>query len=519
MNHNSYNQLPNHSQTTDWDNLRNVAYDPEAAEKLAKTPLHRKAEIANFLLTDTPPSDDPTNLLSQTDIEDTYRIAIHSADGLNAKEYKFMQQIDTPLGHDFENAQDIFSSLGRQEQKILSFLSGVGFDNYEQSRFSDLSNVVVHYPSPTTLIPQMNRLLTNLAEHNSPAKVQQYVEAFDNFEQKVYGERYEYSKVFDELYHDAESYHINHGWNIHFNTGRPKLLYAPEPVSKSQPLEHSPYHNKALDDQLAAEAKARAEKVAQEQALEAARERVLNKHEAKIINSLMTGQPVTEVGDSVTSAGARETFYGWVNNGQLTPSHESQLLQTIATPMQTQSGGFEKAFNNLSSLHERGILTFASGRGFGQRDQASISDVQTVLQKYPTPVEFQVVENELLDSIRRAPNNPPEKVAEYQRDLETFKQKFYGKREEYHKAWQKLEQEAKNYQNRQQIFIERMQSDSIAYQPPEVRNYIENLNQQQNSTAANYPADRRVIIKSRDPDTTQSETKKGVLGKLFGRKK
>lgn len=510
MNHNSYNQSSNPPQANEWDSLQNVTYDPEVAESLTKAPALRKAEIANFLLTGNSPSNNSSKFLSEKDIEETYRITMHSGDGLSAKEAEFMRQIDTPLGHDFENSQDVFSSLGRQEQKILSYLSGVGFDNYEQGRFSDLNTVVGRYPSPSALVPRMNQLLTQLAQHNSPAKVQQYVDAFDNFEHKVYGERYEYSKAFDELYDDAESYHKTHGWTMRLNTGRNKLLFAPE-SEESQPLEHSPYHNKALDDQLAATYRANAEKIAKERALEIANKEKLNRHATRIINSLMTGQFVTEVSDSVTSAGARETVYGWFNNGQLTPSHESQLLQTIASPMHAENGGFEKTFAKLDSAHERSILAFASGRGFNNRDQTDISDLQTVLNKYPTPVEFQVVENELLDSIRRAPNNPPEKVAEYQKDLEEFKRKFYGKRQEYHEAWQKLGQEARADQASQQRFIEQMQSGDMNYQPPEVRAYVESAKQQQNPEHA--------TIESRSPDTVKPEPKKGIFGKIFGHKK
>lgn len=208
MDYNSFNQSgnqsPNRSQDTEWDKMQeSITYDPETAEHLAKTP-RRKAEIANFLLTKEMPSESSRRLLGKNDIEESYRIAVHSEDGLSTKEDEFMRQIDTPLGHNLENSQNVFSSLGRQEQKILGFLSGVGFDNYEQGRFSDLNTIVGRYPSPSALTSQMNHLLTLLAERNSPAKVQEYVNSFDTFKQKVYGERNDYDKAFDEFYDDAE---------------------------------------------------------------------------------------------------------------------------------------------------------------------------------------------------------------------------------------------------------------------------------------------------------------------------
>ena len=46
---NSLNQLKS-SQPSKWDTVSNVDYDPDRAERLSKTPLRRKAEIAKSLI-------------------------------------------------------------------------------------------------------------------------------------------------------------------------------------------------------------------------------------------------------------------------------------------------------------------------------------------------------------------------------------------------------------------------------------------------------------------------------------
>lgn len=506
MNHNSYNQSPDHTRSTAWDTVKNTPYDPELAERLSKTPIHRKAEIAKSILEKDESQRDPSLFLSQRDIEDVYRSAIKGQDGLASSEINFMQHIDTPLGKNSEHVQDVFSSLAKQESKILSYLSGVGFDNYQQGRAADLQSIVNRYPSPSALIPQVNQLLTALAKQETPTKVQEYVRSFNTFKQKAYGERCQYSEAFDELYSDAKNYFNTKGWAIRLNSGRPKLLFDAESTSHSQPLEKSPYHSKALDDQLAAQD----HQIKAAHAAESAKLNKINEHSTKIINSLFTGKHVTEVSNSLISPSARENVYNWINNGQLTPAYESQFLQTIATPMQSKNGSLEQTLHNLTP-HEQGILAFARGRGFNNQAQTNPSDLQNILSQYPTPVEFQSIEDTLLDTLRHSPNNSPEDVLQYQKDCETFKQKIYGKRQEYHAAWQNLVQEAHRQQKlaefHQQMFNARPSSE-LSYQAPEVRAYYDNqsnANSTPNQAANSSP--------------TNPTAKKGIFGKLFNRKK
>lgn len=482
----------------------------ETAESLAKTPVHRKAEIASFLLDDNQSLTNLNPFLGKNDIEQAYRTALGDQDGLITKEVDFVKQIDTPLGHNFENSQDVFSSLGYHELKILSHLSGVGSDNYKQSRAADLNTLVSRYSSPSTIIPRMNQLLNIIV---NPAKAQQYAEDFESFGRKIYGERYEYSKAFDELYHDAEKYHLDRNWNIPANPGRPELLYTPENKTESQPLELSPYYDKTIDDKIEAEFAANRQRAAEEEEKNAR----LKSHTAKIVTSFITGQHVADIEKPVAGNGARETFYGWLNDGQLTTADEHALLQSLTAPVHFKNG-FTKVYANLGSDYEQTILAFASGNGFGSNIPTTISDVETAFNQYPTPIEFQAVENAFLNNIHNVPGLPPEEVAKYQKAVDSFKNKIYGKRQQYHEAWQKLEQEAKSHQAHLQNLNEHYESSDMDYQSPEAQAYAEKLQQQFGSSSSEHSADRRVVIKSRDQDTADSKSKKGIFGKFFGRK-
>lgn len=250
----------------------------------------------------------------------------------------------------------------------------------------------------------------------------------------------------------------------------------------------------------------------------------LRKQSAKIVESFMTGKHVSEIDEPAADDNGYITFYGQLNHHQLTPTDESAFLQSLATPLHHKDG-FSKTYAELNSDHEFKILAFASGKGFGKDIPTAINDLQTILETYPTPVEFQVVEDRLLDGIRRVSQNSPGKVAEYQKDFETFKQKIYGKRQEYHEAWQKLERDARNYQIlhaprtetpeeyaekvREGVYAEYFYpSEDLGYLAPEAQAQYHNPDYQPVSEAS--------------PSTTptpQADSKKGLFGKLFGRKK
>ena len=256
-------------------------------------------------------------------------------------------------------------------------------------------------------------------------------------------------------------------------------------------------------------------------AVQTEEEKRLHRHGVKIINSLLTGEQVATSPETPVQDNAYEIFYNWINDGQLTSAHESQLLQTIAPPLSSRNSTPEKLLAQLASDHEHGILAYASGRGFHYRKQVNTSHLQAVISRYPTPVEFADFEETFLSDLRSTSGEA--KATEYQSDLEVFKNKFYGKRQQYHKAWQQLERQAKDYQTLHAEPVESPEEraqkikdgiyaeyfypeEDLGYQAPEQRERWRN---------PDYVAPENQTTQEPAPSSKQ----RGIFNKLFNRKK
>lgn len=106
-------------------------------------------------------------------------------------------------------------------------------------------------------------------------------------------------------------------------------------------------------------------------------------------------------------------------------------------------------FDQLSDKHSRRIFAFVNGISDTTENLQRLSGdiVNTTLSRYPTPIEFNVKANEMLE--RLAVHNSEAKCQEYARDLEAFKRQLYGKRQEYYEAFQEIERKAAQYQAEQ----------------------------------------------------------------------
>ncbi len=92
----------------------------------------------------------------------------------------------------------------KHERRILAYISGVRFDNWQNVTISDLTRTQDNFPTPYELAEKKDELLSKIAAHNSPEKFQQYVKAMDDFEQKFYGKRFEYYQALESLQGKAE---------------------------------------------------------------------------------------------------------------------------------------------------------------------------------------------------------------------------------------------------------------------------------------------------------------------------
>ena len=126
---------------------------------------------------------------------------------------------------------------------------------------------------------------------------------------------------------------------------------------------------------------------------------------------------------------------------------EKKLLLNIAGPEYTRGadGSFiyrpDIVFNSLSDdKHQKRILTYMTGEELDHYNEVNGDNVDSFLQIYPTPMDFEDNSEKFLKIIEEA--NGKEKGLEYREAMEEFKANVYGKKYEYYKAMQDFHKEA-----------------------------------------------------------------------------
>lgn len=154
----------------------------------------------------------------------------------------------------------------------------------------------------------------------------------------------------------------------------------------------------------------------------------------------------------------RQQVYQQINDGVIAPAVESRALQCITPPYgRPGKENYGPIIARIGDKHGLKILAYTAGADIASvnriRDDETINSyyeqmLQSLVRACPTPVEFAEREKTMLDDLKRA-GNPPSKIAEYENDFERFKHSVYGKRYEYHQAYQQLEAKANHHSHAQ----------------------------------------------------------------------
>lgn len=151
----------------------------------------------------------------------------------------------------------------------------------------------------------------------------------------------------------------------------------------------------------------------------------------------------------------RAQFYEDLQSGALDPVAQSHLLQNIGLPSGSpEHPNTQPVMDKLAEdRHLMKILAYTGGLGADTTNnirpgmpvtEQFNTTLRTLLQRYPTPIEFAAREEYMMNSLERAGNSPA-KLAEYEDSFETFKETVYGKRYEYFKALGVLRDQALQY--------------------------------------------------------------------------
>lgn len=168
------------------------------------------------------------------------------------------------------------------------------------------------------------------------------------------------------------------------------------------------------------------------------------RQQKKIEATLLTGDlnylAATE--DIQIDDNIEQDFLNKLSNGEITKQQEQKLLSTIIPfhNPDTKKNNILKIANNE---HERKILNWAFDFNNRNPDNFDGTSAEFFFNSFPTPIDFEEREKEMLDRIEKF--NGAKKRQEYEQDMENFKLHIFGKRQEYYKQLQYLHEAADAY--------------------------------------------------------------------------
>lgn len=168
------------------------------------------------------------------------------------------------------------------------------------------------------------------------------------------------------------------------------------------------------------------------------------RQQKKIEAALLTGDKnyLAATEDIQIDSSVEENFLDKLANGEITKDQERDILYTIK-PFGREELANQNTLKIASNTHETKIMNWAFNMANQHADRFSSDTAKNFLESFPTPIDFEKREQEILTAIER--HNSPQKLEEYKRDMDAFKRHMYGKRQEYYKQLQYLHEAAEDY--------------------------------------------------------------------------
>ena len=136
-------------------------------------------------------------------------------------------------------------------------------------------------------------------------------------------------------------------------------------------------------------------------------------------------------------------FYRMTVTGGIKRKNFDEIIRGIKGP------DADTAFSEIErSKFKKRILAYMAGLGFDNFEQVSKSTVETFLEKYQNPGDFESAENDFLEMVKQS--NPAEKYIEYKKEMNEYVQAVYGKKEEYAELIKELIRDAEEWQSDQE---------------------------------------------------------------------
>ncbi len=135
-------------------------------------------------------------------------------------------------------------------------------------------------------------------------------------------------------------------------------------------------------------------------------------------------------------------LFDLINKGLVKNNNIDNIIISIKGPVDSE--GVDAVFARIiASNYERRILSYMTGVGFNNYENTLPRSINSFLDKYPNPMDFQSAKDDFLIAIKNS--NPIEKYGAYLIAMKDFCHHIFGKKQEYYELSKKLFVEAEEW--------------------------------------------------------------------------
>lgn len=195
--------------TSDWEKVnQDTQFDPaetspNSADSLVANQSRQERKVIGSLLHGKDIIGQADYKLSDAEEAKFYNL-VNSGALTDDRKSAFLREITPPIYTKGNSPEKVFQNLNsRQELRILSTLSGHGFDGMKELQPNDLKVALAEAPTPVEFETFEQAFMEHIRDYNSPEKFREYETSMANFKQKLFGKRLEYYGAIKRLEHKA----------------------------------------------------------------------------------------------------------------------------------------------------------------------------------------------------------------------------------------------------------------------------------------------------------------------------
>lgn len=195
--------------TSDWEKVNQdtqfnpAETSPNSADSLVANQSRQERKVIGSLLHGKDIIGQADYKLSDAEEAKFYNL-VNSGALTNNRKSAFLREIAPPIYTKGNSPEKVFQNLNsRQELRILSTLSGHGFDGVKELEPNDLKVALAETPTPVEFETFEQAFMENIRDHNPPDEFRKYETSMANFKQKLFGKRLEYYGAIERIEHKA----------------------------------------------------------------------------------------------------------------------------------------------------------------------------------------------------------------------------------------------------------------------------------------------------------------------------